>query len=68
MTCTLMIDVNKLKVARCYKYVVYSPKMVKKDDCYEYLHSFVGTWSHLNPDRCLKINHSDLESMFSAYL
>ena len=65
MTCTLMIDDNMLKVARGYKYVVYSPKMVREDDCFEYLHSFVG-WSDRDPNRALKIDHSHLESMFTG--
>ena len=62
MVCTLRIDANLLKYPWGYKYVVYSPKMVEKDDCFEHLHSFVGR-SHRNPNRCLKINPSDLISM-----
>ena len=33
-----------------YKYVIYSPKMVHPDDCYEYYHVYSG-----NPNRCLRI-------------
>lgn len=59
MTCTLTIDADFLKVPRAYKYVVYSPKMVEQDDCFEYLHSFAGrTHEYRDPNRCLKINPS----------
>ena len=66
MICTLKIDANILNEIRGYKYVVYSPKMVQEDDCYEYLHSFVSDWSYQNPNRCLKSNlpDSDLKSMY----
>ena len=50
MTCTLQIDVTILKYPMPYKYVIYSPKMVHPDDCYEYYH--VYSW---NPNRCLLI-------------
>ena len=64
MTCTLMIDVNLLNCAKGYKYVVYSPKMVQEDDCFEYLHSFAGSsYYDENPNRSLMINPSDLEGM-----
>lgn len=60
MTCTLIIDAEILKAPKAYKYVVYSPKMVKHDDCFEYLHSFAGqSHNYGNPNRCLKINHAD---------
>ena len=63
MVCTLNIDASLLIGMWGYKYVVYSPKMVSGDDCFEYLHSFDGR--HLkNPNRCLKVNRSDLDSKF----
>ena len=62
MTCTVTIDANLLTYPLGYKYVVYSPRMLLEDDCFEYLHSFAG-WHHQNHNRCLKINPSDLESM-----
>ena len=65
MVCTINIDAGLLNSTRGYKYVVYSPKMVNGDDCFEYLHSFVGSYSdEKNPDRCLKINRADLDSKF----
>ena len=63
MVCTLNIDANLLSSTRGYKYVVYSPKMISGDDCFEYLHSFTGKYEK-NPNRCLKINRADLNSKF----
>ena len=63
MTCTLNIDANNLMSPKGYKYVVYSPKMVHKDDCFEYLHTFTGyTPSFQNPNRYLKINLAEILS------
>ena len=62
MVCTLKIDAIMLNSTRGYKYVVYSPKMVHDDDCYEYLHTFAG--KHGDPNRCLMINRADLNSRF----
>ena len=63
MVCALNIDANLLNSTRGYKYVVYSPKMVSGDDCFEYLHSFAGKHSYdKDPNRCLKINGADLNS------
>ena len=65
MVCTLNIDANLLSSTWGYKYVVYSPKMISGDDCFEYLHSFAGKYSsEKNPNRCLKINRADLNSKF----
>ena len=63
MTCTLNIDANLLKYPLGYKYVLYSPRVLQENDCFEYLHSFAGQWHHQDPNRCLRINPSDLESM-----
>ena len=66
MTCTLNIATNLLSEPRGYKYVVYSPKMVQEDDCYEFLHSFVGKSDHhQNPNRCLMINPAFLDGKFA---
>ena len=65
MTCTLNMAAELLNKPLGYKYVVYSPKMVKKSDCFEYLHSFAGRapYDH-NPNRCLQINPALWNSMF----
>ena len=60
MTCTLNIAADLLDEPRGYKYVVYSPKMTNKDDCYEYLHSFA---SYNNPNRCFMVNKAYLDGM-----
>ena len=63
MVCTLNIDKSLLNTTWGYKYVVYSPKMVNGNDCFEYLHSFDGYFSYeKDPNRCLKINRADLNS------
>ena len=54
MVCTLNIDAELLKRPLGYKYVVFSPKMTKHDDCYEKLHPFT-LYSTDDPDRCLWI-------------
>ena len=64
MICTLNIDANMLNSIWGYKYVVYSPKMVRGDDCFEYLHSFAGWSPYSDPNRCLKINRAELDSRF----
>lgn len=64
MVCNLNIDANILNSARGYKYVVYSPKMVCADDCFEYLHALPGQYSYSNPNRCLMINQANLNSRF----
>ena len=61
MTCTLSIDAEILKHPVAYKYVVYSPKMENKDDCYEYLHGYGG-----NPNRCLRIPKSKLSKTYGG--
>ena len=61
MVCTLKIDASLLNDTYGYKYVVYSPKMVDEDDCFEYLHSFDGKYEQ-DHNRCLMVNVSDLGS------
>ena len=61
MTCTLNIAREILGRPWGYKYVVYSPKMTKEDDCYEYLHSFAGYGC--DPNRCLLIKQAYLDGM-----
>ena len=65
MTCTLNIAREVLDRTLEYKYVVYSPKMTNKDDCYEYLHSFAGySYSYYSdPNRCLMVNKADLNGL-----
>ena len=52
MVCTLTIDFEVLKAPLGYKYVIYSPKVTKCDECYEKLHSLVN-WRSDDPNRCL---------------
>ena len=69
MTCTLTVAADLLNKSLGYKYVVYSPKMVKESDCFEFLHSFVGRAPHFrNPNRCLWINPALRTSMFYYYM
>ncbi len=50
MRCTLVIEAKLLQDHPLpYKYVVFSPKMEKVDDCYEFLHSYASA----NPNRSL---------------
>lgn len=58
MTCTLQIDTQELRASQAYKYVVFSPAAVTKDDCYEFLHfaSYLNQPYHdPDPNRCLWI-------------
>ena len=65
MICTLIIDADILKSPLAYKYVIFSPKMTKEHQCFEFLHSFAGrSYPHENPNRCLRISVSD---RFEAY-
>ena len=60
MTCAISFDAELLKKPIPYKYVIFSPKMKRKDDCYEFLHSFNERASD-DLDRCLlitRIEHS----------
>ena len=66
MVCTLNIDSNIISTKCGYKYVVYSPKMVKEDDCFEYLHTFAGTYYDRDPNRCLEINQDDLDGRLAS--
>ena len=61
MTCTLDIDAEILKHPVAYKYIVYSPKMEKEDDCYEYLH---GYWGIAN--RCLRIPQNKFSKVYGG--
>ena len=56
MTCTLSIQAELLKKPLVYKYVIFSPKMEHKDDCYEFLHLFAGYVVHSDPNRGLSID------------
>ena len=68
MTCTLNMAADLLNNSFGYKYVVYSPKMVKENDCFEFLHSFAGRAPrYCNPNRCLKIDPALWNSMFYYY-
>ena len=58
MTCAISFDAELLKKPIPYKYVIFSPKMKRKDDCYEFLHSFSERASH-DPDRCLSITGTE---------
>ena len=62
MACKLPIDANVLIVPLAYKYVIFSPKMTEKDDCYEFLHSYTKS----NPNRCLLIHHDRLHSLIGS--
>lgn len=67
MTCRLVIDADLLKGPFGYKYVVYSPKMVDENDCFEYLHSYIGRdYHHRNPDRCLRINPAEFDRVYGG--
>lgn len=57
MTCTLSIEAELLKGPVPYKYVIFSPKMIGEDDCYEFLHSFAG-YIDPDPNRCLYIDRN----------
>lgn len=61
MKCTLAIDHEVLKAPLGYKYVIYSPKVTKCDDCYEKLHSLVDKRSD-DPNRCLWITPQERDS------
>ena len=61
MTCTLSINADLLEIPVPYKYVVYSPKMEKEDDCYEYLHGYGG-----NPNRCLRISENKFSKAYGG--
>ena len=52
MTCTLSIQAKLLEEPLEYKYVIFSPKMIGTDDCYEFLHSF----GYRDLNRCLHID------------
>ena len=54
MTCTLTIDTTILKSPLPYKYVVYSPRMTKEDDCFEHLYYYAS--GDRNLKRCLRID------------
>ena len=41
-----------------YKYVIFSPKVVEKDDCFEYLHDYHRDG---DVDRCLQFPREKLE-------
>lgn len=55
MTCTLQIQEELLTKHLEYKYVIFSPKVIGKDECYEFLHSFAG-YQYPDPNRYLHID------------
>lgn len=59
MTCTLHIQEELLRNPLEYKYVIFSPRMTGKDDCYEFLHSFAG-YLNRNYNRCLSIEETKI--------
>lgn len=59
MTCTLKLQAELLKEPLAYKYVIFSPKMIGRDDCFEFLHSFAGIWAR-NFNRCLSIDQEKI--------
>ena len=64
MVCKLPIDRNLLTRPLAYKYVIFSPKMTEKDDCYEFLHCYTS-YHESNPNRCLWIHlHSLIGSTY----
>ena len=65
MVCKLPIDGNLLTRPLAYKYVIFSPKMSEKDDCYEFLHCYT-TYFESNPNRCLLIHHDHRHSLIGS--
>ena len=59
MTCAISFDPEQLKRHIPYKYVIFTPKMKRKDDCYEFLHSFCG-YAEPDPNRWLSINSTGI--------
>ena len=54
MTCTLSIQAELLMKPLQYKYVIFSPRMKEKNDCYEFLYSFADG-ENKDPNRYLHI-------------
>jgi hypothetical protein len=55
MSCTFeTFDVEILKTPLPYKYVIYSPKVKKPEENYEYLHAH-SSWRSVDLNRCLVI-------------
>ena len=65
MKCTLTIDHEVLKSPLGYKYVIYSPKVTKCDECYEKLHSLVE-WKSDDPNRCLWIPPQEIDHAYGG--
>ena len=61
MSCTLQIDAAILRSSIPYKYVIYSPKMEHKDDCYEYCRAYSS-----NPNRCLCISQAEYKQAYGG--
>lgn len=61
MSCTLQIDAAILRFAIPYKYVIYSPKMEHKDDCYEYCRAYSS-----NPNRCVCISQAEYKQAYGG--
>ena len=64
MICTLIIDADILKSPLAYKYVIFSPKMTKEHECFEFLHSFAGRYE--DPNRCLWISEIDYPKAYGG--
>ena len=62
MVCALKIDADVLKHPLGYKYVIFSPKMTKDDECYEKLHYF----QYDDPNRCLQMSPQALRSSYGG--
>jgi hypothetical protein len=59
MSCTFeKFDIEILKTPLPYKYVVYSPKVKKSEENYEYLHAH-SSWRSIDLNRCLVIPAGD---------
>lgn len=65
MVCTLTIDYEVLKAPLGYKYVIYSPKVTKCDECYEKLHSLVNGRLD-DPNRCLWMTSQERDRAYGG--
>ena len=66
MVCKLPIHRDLLIRHLAYKYVIFSPKMTEKDDCYELLHCYAGYNEKSDPNRCLWIHPDRLHSLIGG--
>ena len=64
MVCTLNIDADLLRAPLAYKYVIYSPKVTKCNECYEKLHPLITSYMfHDDPNRCLWLTPQEMNSV-----